>query len=126
MHRREGALCKSNEVSQSLPELVAFFLNFKMPLLNTRKRHSIKLVETSVLQEFDEILQYSTPSQNYLPSNGTCSPSTSIDVKDLLVMVASAMIVFTAFTSMLCVLLRDQKNEDEEGNRSRYSVNSIR
>ncbi|KAM7288288.1 uncharacterized protein ISCGN_028540 [Ixodes scapularis] len=62
----------------------------------------------------------------FQPSNGRCVPMTSIDVKDVLVMATSTMIVFTALTSMLCVLLREHRPDDEEGNRSRYSLTSIR
>lgn len=58
--------------------------------------------------------------------NGTCVAAAAINVTDVLVIVTSTMIVFTAFTSLICILLRDKLPEDEEANRSRYSLNSIR
>ncbi|KAL1416481.1 hypothetical protein MTO96_000758 [Rhipicephalus appendiculatus] len=64
--------------------------------------------------------------QDHLAVNGTCQAAAAIELKDMLVILTSTAIVFTAFTSLVCILLRDQRPEDEEGNRSRYSLNSIR
>nr|XP_037276610.1 uncharacterized protein LOC119169685 [Rhipicephalus microplus] len=64
--------------------------------------------------------------EDHLAVNGTCQAAAAIELKDMLVILTSTAIVFTAFTSLVCILLRDQRPEDEEGNRSRYSLNSIR
>ncbi|KAK8774514.1 hypothetical protein V5799_010956 [Amblyomma americanum] len=64
--------------------------------------------------------------QDHKAENGTCVSTAAIKLKDMLVILTSTVIVFTAFTSLVCILLRDQRPEDEEGNRSRYSLNSIR
>ncbi|XP_065296396.1 uncharacterized protein [Dermacentor albipictus] len=64
--------------------------------------------------------------EDHVAVNGTCQAAAAIELKDMLVILTSTAIVFTAFTSLVCILLRDQRPEDEEGNRSRYSLNSIR
>ncbi|XP_064479774.1 uncharacterized protein LOC135393210 [Ornithodoros turicata] len=62
------------------------------------------------------------------PVNGTCIPLGKIDIKDMMVIATSTMIVFTAFTSMLCLLLRDKQEEDDDmrSERSKYSMGSLR
>ncbi|XP_077538964.1 uncharacterized protein LOC144151715 isoform X3 [Haemaphysalis longicornis] len=64
--------------------------------------------------------------KEHKPENGTCTVDVRIEVTDVLVIVMSTMIVFAAFTSLICILLRDKLPEDEDANRSRYSLNSIR
>ncbi|XP_077541227.1 uncharacterized protein LOC144153457 [Haemaphysalis longicornis] len=64
--------------------------------------------------------------KDHKPENGTCTVDLRIEVTHVLVIVMSTMIVFAAFTSLICILLRDKLPEDEDANRSRYSLNSIR